>query len=71
MKHLNKRCSHKEITQQKTIKNEQIDFKIEFQENSLAIQWLGLCIFNAEDTVPIPGQGTKFPPAAQPKINKI
>lgn len=31
MKHLNKRCSHKEITQQKTIKNEQIDFKIEFK----------------------------------------
>ena len=26
MKYLNKRCSHKEITQQKTIKNEQIDF---------------------------------------------
>lgn len=31
MKYLNKRCSHKEITQQKTIKNEQIDLKIEFK----------------------------------------
>ena len=31
MKYLNKRCSHKETTPQKAVKNEQIDFKIEFK----------------------------------------
>ena len=31
--------------------------------NSLAVQWLGLCIFTDEDTGSISGQGTKIPQA--------
>ena len=34
-------------------------------ENSLAIQWLGLCTFTAKPPGLIPGQGTKIPQAAQ------
>ena len=33
--------------------------------NSLAVRWLGLHTFTAEDTGLIPGQGTKIPQAAQ------
>ena len=33
------------------------------QENSLAVQWLGLCAFIAENLGLIPGWGTKIPRA--------
>ena len=33
------------------------------QENSLAVQWLGLCAFIDEDLGLIPGWGTKIPRA--------
>ena len=39
--------------------------------NSLAVQWLGPGAFTAEDLGSIPGQGTKIPQAAQPKIITI
>ena len=32
-------------------------------ENSLAVQWLGLCAFTAEGAGSFPGQGTKIPQA--------
>ena len=31
--------------------------------NSLAVQWLGLCVFTAEAAGSIPGEGTKIPQA--------
>ena len=34
-------------------------------ENSLAVQWLGLSAFTAEDLGSIPGWGTKIPQAVQ------
>ena len=33
------------------------------QENSLVVQWLGLCTFTDEDLGLIPGWGTKIPQA--------
>ena len=33
-------------------------------ENSLAVQWLGLCAFTTEGPGSIPGQGTKITQAA-------
>ena len=36
-------------------------------QDSLKVQWLRLCISNAEDTGLIPGQGTKIPHAMWPK----
>ena len=42
--------------------------------NSLAVQWLGLRAFTAEDVGSIPGRGTKVPQAvrcSQKKINLI
>ena len=32
--------------------------------NSLAVQWLGLCVLTAKGQGLIPGQGTKIPQAA-------
>jgi len=40
--------------------------------NFLAVQWLGLCTFSAEDLSPIAVQGTKIPQATQcGQINQI
>ena len=33
--------------------------------NSLAVQWLGLCVFTAEGPGSIPGRGSKIPKAAR------
>ena len=33
--------------------------------NSLAVQWLGLCVFTAEGPGSIPGRGSKIPKAMQ------
>ena len=44
------------------------------QENSLVVQWLGLCIFTDEDLGLIPGWGTKIPQAVwnnQKKKKKV
>ena len=38
--------------------------------NSLAIQWLGLCIFTAEGQVQFPGWGTKLYGTAKKKKKK-
>lgn len=35
--------------------------------NSLAVQWLGLCVFTAEVPGSIPGRGIKIPKAARQK----
>ena len=40
------------------------------RENSLAVQWLGLCAFNAEGLGLIPVQGTKVSQAAQQQPKK-
>ena len=49
------------------IEHQQILWSGEFLE----AQWLGLCIFTAEGTGSIPGQGTKSPQApVQPKEKK-
>ena len=37
--------------------------KIKTSGTSLAVQWLGLCTFTAEDQGSIPGQGTEIPQA--------
>ena len=39
--------------------------KTQFLGNSLAVQWLGLCVSTAGGPGSIPGQGAKIPYAAQ------
>ena len=40
-------------------------------ENSLVVQWLGLCAFTAEGPGSIPGQGTKIPQATANNNKKM
>ena len=37
--------------------------RLQHRGNSLAVQWLGLCVFTAEGWGSIPGRGTKIPQA--------
>ena len=42
-------------------------YQIQFPQNSLVVQWLGLCAFTAEGTGSIPGRGSRIPQAAAKK----